>query len=337
MRQKKFFQNLGNISIFGIAVTFVCFAVYSAVTWALLSVEAFTMTNYSEDASLSKPLKLNFLPMLLFTSLLCSSDVVAAVSIVSYKDQPKLFSCIFGEGIFNDSVSIILFGAVESVINSDITAATPFIIIGQFFLLGFVSVGMGIIFGSLTSLMFKHMRFLNHSPVMEMFIIFAMAMLCYYSTSSMYIVGAEMSGIISLLVCGIFDGHYTWHNLSQQGKSTTPVVSAFIGAMMEAAIYSYIGIGLYSLIPTWWSWNFILYEFFIIVIGRIICVICTFYLFSCCCRKKTIKFNELCFITYGGMIRGAIAFALVLKIPVVPGGVCELKADGITRKTGCYD
>jgi len=73
---------------------------------------------------------------------------------------------------------------------------------------------MGVIFGSLTSLMFKHWKFLNHSAVMEMFIIFSMAMLCYYSTSSMYIAKCEMSGIISLLTCAIFDGHYTWHNLS---------------------------------------------------------------------------------------------------------------------------
>jgi hypothetical protein len=36
MRQKRFFQNLGNISIFGIAVTFVCFTLYSVVTYLLL-------------------------------------------------------------------------------------------------------------------------------------------------------------------------------------------------------------------------------------------------------------------------------------------------------------
>ena len=53
--------------------------------------------------------------MLLLTSLLCSSDVVAAVSIVSYEAQPKLFSCIFGEGVFNDIVSIILFNTVNSL------------------------------------------------------------------------------------------------------------------------------------------------------------------------------------------------------------------------------
>ena len=48
--------------------------------------------------------------------------------------------------------------------------------------------------------------------------------------------------------------------------------------------------------------------------GRVIGVLGTFYSCRLCFKKKTIKFNELLFITYAGMIRGAIAFALVLKI-----------------------
>jgi len=125
MRQKMFFKNLGNVSIFGIAVTFVCFTLYSVATYLLLEGQYFNMTRYytgphpdheyGPDDPYTKPVVLSFLPMLLFTSLLCSSDVVAAVSIINYKEQPKLFSCVFGEGIFNDSVSIILFNAVSSV------------------------------------------------------------------------------------------------------------------------------------------------------------------------------------------------------------------------------
>lgn len=145
---------------------------------------------------------------------------------------------------------------------------------------------------------------------------FTLAMVCYYVTSVIYIAGVEMSGIISLLVCAIIDGRYTWYNLSPQGKTTSPVITAFLGATMESAVYAYIGIALYSLIPTWWSWSFILWEFAIIVVFRIIAVLGTFYAFRLCCRRRTILFNELMFITYGGMIRGAIAFALVLKIPV---------------------
>lgn len=31
---------------------------------------------------------------------------------INYNDQPKLFSIIYGEGVFNDIVSIIMFNSV---------------------------------------------------------------------------------------------------------------------------------------------------------------------------------------------------------------------------------
>lgn len=61
----------------------------------------------------------------------------------------------------------------------------------------------------------------------------------------------------------------------------------------------------------------------------------TFYLFRLCFKRKTINFNELCFITYAGMIRGAIAFALVLKIPVIDTPECT-QGDGCLSKVN-YD
>lgn len=88
-----------------------------------------------------------------------------------------------------------------------------------------------------------------------------------------------------------------------------------MGTAAEAGVYSYVGIALYTLIPTWWSWSFITLQFIVIVIGRIVAVFGTFYLFRLCVKSRNINFRELCFITYAGMIRGAIAFALVLKIP----------------------
>ncbi len=51
--------------------------------------------------------------IMLMCSLLCSSDVIAAVSLLDPKSQPKLFSLVFGEGIINDAVSIILFNTVN--------------------------------------------------------------------------------------------------------------------------------------------------------------------------------------------------------------------------------
>lgn len=88
-----------------------------------------------------------------------------------------------------------------------------------------------------------------------------------------------------------------------------------MGTVAEAAVYSYIGIALLNAIPEWWSFSFVFAEFFLIVVGRVIAVFATFYAFRLCCKTRTINIMELCFITYAGMIRGAIAFALVLTLP----------------------
>lgn len=56
--------------------------------------------------------------------------------------------------------------------------------------------------------------------------------------------------------------------------------------------------------------------FAIIIVGRLFTVCTVHFLFSLC-TKNDVALNELAFISYGGMIRGAIAFGLVLKIPKV--------------------
>lgn len=53
----------------------------------------------------------------------------------------------------------------------------------------------------------------------------------------------------------------------------------------------------------------------IIIVGRTMAVFSAHFLFKLCKMKKDITIRELTFICYGGMIRGAIAFGLVLKIP----------------------
>jgi len=68
--------------------------------------------------------------------------------------------------------------------------------------------------------------------------------------------------------------------LSFQGKSTTSVTYEFLGKSAEAAVYSYVGISLYTSIPGFWSFSFITAQLIIIVVGRIIGVIVTFYAFT---------------------------------------------------------
>jgi len=148
--------------------------------------------------------------ILSFCSLLCSSDVIAAISMINYNDQPKLFSIVYGEGVFNDIVSIIMFNTVQSLFSGDDSGSVnPLDIIIQFLKLAMTSIIIGIFLGILSSVIFKNFRVLTHSPVCETIVILLNGMLAYFFAEIF-----EQSGIISLLTCGICMAHYTWYSLS---------------------------------------------------------------------------------------------------------------------------
>ena len=65
--------------------------------------------NKSDIGGVSEPFVLETREILLMCAVLTSSDTIAAVSIVKYEQQPKVYSIIFGEGIMNDAVGIIIF------------------------------------------------------------------------------------------------------------------------------------------------------------------------------------------------------------------------------------
>jgi NhaP-type Na+/H+ or K+/H+ antiporter len=56
---------------------------------------------------------LSFMDVLLMACVLSSNDTVAALGLIKEKTYPKLNSVLFGEGIVNDAVVIVLFRTVE--------------------------------------------------------------------------------------------------------------------------------------------------------------------------------------------------------------------------------
>ena len=117
MRRKKFFKNIGTISKFGFIATLFCFALMSLFVY--LACKAKWLYYYKNDGTQffltiedGDTGTFGLKEILSFTSLLCSSDVIAAISMINYNDQPKLFSIVYGEGVFNDIVSIIMFETI---------------------------------------------------------------------------------------------------------------------------------------------------------------------------------------------------------------------------------
>ena len=51
----------------------------------------------------------------MLASVLCATDTVAALTIVKERDFPQLNAVLFGEGIVNDAVSILIFETIMTV------------------------------------------------------------------------------------------------------------------------------------------------------------------------------------------------------------------------------
>jgi len=100
-------------------------------------------------------------------SVLCSSDVFATISLIRYDKMPNLFSIVFGEGITNRAVSIILFNTVLKYTTSDteISPSIIFPILENFCGLGLKSVLIGIIFGLLSAYIMAKYRAFSKNPV----------------------------------------------------------------------------------------------------------------------------------------------------------------------------
>lgn len=123
------------------------------------------------------------------------------------------------------------------------------------------------------------------------------------------------SGIISLLTSGIVMAHYTFYNLSAPGKTATFFVFEFLGYAAEAFVFGYVGLSFFSYFPLRWSPHLIVVELIVILLGRAFGVFFTMKGLECCCGyTSNLSNKELLFCWYAGLIRGAIAFGLVLRI-----------------------
>ena len=250
----------------------------------------------------------------LLCAMLCSSDIIAAVSLVKYREYPRIFSVLLGEGLWNDAVAVVLAQSCERMVSSQENISTTSIarVVGNFFLLSVVSTLIGVFFGILTGLLTKHCRFLTRSSIHETFTLILFGILSYYISDLL-----KMSGIISIIVTAVMQGQYSWYNLSPQGKHVSAVTSQTLCYFAEALIFCYIGVGIFSYKASDWSFEFIGYEFAIIIVGRLLSVIIVQYSFVLCGCENTFKLKELVFLSYAGMIRGAIALGLALKASAV--------------------
>lgn len=96
--------------LYGLFGTIINFAIVSSLTKAINDLG--WVRRYSDFTQIVKlPTSL----ILNYSATICATDSVAALAMIKPEKYPKLFSVIFGEGMVNDSVSIILFQTVKNL------------------------------------------------------------------------------------------------------------------------------------------------------------------------------------------------------------------------------
>lgn len=114
--------------------------------------------------------------------------------------------------------------------------------------------------------------------------------------------------------------HYLFYNISSTGKVTTGVTFASIATIAEAVLYIYLGIIFWQTKGNpevensyAWSWTFLLLEIGIAFFARFVSVFVVSWTVMIFKGRQKWRLNryEMAIIWFAGIIRGAIAFALI--------------------------
>jgi len=103
---------------------------------------------------------------------------------------------------------------------------------------------LGVCFGLGMSLLLKHSS-LHLFPAIESCLITLCAYTCYFFSN-----GLNMSGIVSLLFCGITLKHYAYHTMSHKTQRATKYIFSTLARLSENFIFIYLGIALFTSAPT---------------------------------------------------------------------------------------
>lgn len=231
LKQENFFRNFGSIIIFAFFGTFI-----SAVGVGVLV--------YIYSFLGLESLDLTLLECLTFGSTLSATDPVTILAIFNqYKVDPKLYTVIFGESLLNDAVSIVMYETLSRFHGTEVYLSSIFHGIGIFLLSFSVSMALGVSFGLGMSLLLKH-SYLNHYPSIESCLVALCAYTCYFFSN-----GLSMSGIVSLLFCGITLKHYAYHTMSRRTQRASKSLFSTLAQLSENFIFIYLGMALFTSAP----------------------------------------------------------------------------------------
>ncbi|KAJ7960855.1 Sodium/hydrogen exchanger [Quillaja saponaria] len=267
--------------------------------------------------------KLNFLGLtvwdyLAIGTIFSSTDTVCTLQVLHQDKTPLLYSLVFGEGVVNDTTSVVLFNAVPKLDVSRVNGGTPRVF-GDFLYLFSLSTALGTVAGLLTAYVLKALCFGRHSSVREIALMMLMAYLSYMLAELL-----ELSGILTVFFCGILMSRYAWHNVTESSRITARHVFATMSFIAETFIILYVGMDALD-IEKWRMTKLSVRNLMgiysslisLILLGRAAFVfpLSTFsnYMNRRDERSLPITFKHQIIICWARLMRGAVSIALAFK------------------------
>ncbi|KAI5806492.1 Sodium/hydrogen exchanger family-domain-containing protein [Peziza echinospora] len=227
LHQANFFRNIGTILTFAFAGTFISAVVLGVLLflWSFLHLDG---------------LSISFVEAICVGATLSATDPVTILAIFNtYKVDPKLYTVIFGESILNDAVAIVMFETAQQL-KGHAHIGGFFIGCGIFFVTFMASLLIGVFVGIGAALLLKH-TYVRRFPRIESCLILLVAYASYFFSN-----GCHMSGIVSLLFCGITLKHYAYYNMSRRTQLTTKYLFQVLAQLSENFIFIYLGLSLFT-------------------------------------------------------------------------------------------
>lgn len=250
LHQANFFRNLGSILTFAIPGTFISALVVGIILyiWTALGLD-----NVS----------LEFVDALAVGATLSATDPVTILSIFNaYKVDPKLYTIIFGESLLNDAISIVMFETCQKFHGQPVRFSSFFQGVGLFLMTFTISTIIGIFIGILVALILKHSH-IRRYPQIETCLVLLFAYQSYFFSN-----GSHMSGIVSLLFCGITLKHYAYFNMSRRTQIATKYIFQLLAQLSENFIFIYLGLSLFTEVELVFKPMLIIVAFIAICVAR---------------------------------------------------------------------
>lgn len=301
LKRKSFFYNIGSILTFAIVGTL--------ISTLVIGTTIYIFTLFMNTIGAYTDFQMNYLDAIVFGAILSSTDPVTILAIFHQAQvDTKLYTIIFGESILNDSVAIVLFKVLGQFRGHDVSFFN--IIRGCISFIGVFtgSILIGVLMSLICALMLKHTQ-VYRFPSLESSIIVLLAYFSYLLSNSV-----KLSGIVSLLFCGITLKHYTYNNMSTRSRKTTKYMFRVLSQLSENFVFCYLGVTVLTTSEVYMPF-FILATLCTCMVARYISVVPLAQMINWFTRhvtgvtKDEIPRNHQLMLWWAGL-RGAVAFAL---------------------------